>query len=331
MKVSVDVSAEYKEPFAVIHTDRVTQEIQQMIDILGAGDSPITALFNEEDLVILKPMEIYMVRVENTETIIYGEKKKYRSRKRLYEMASQLGKGFMQISKSTLDGIVLPIGIVGGSDQQNLILGRGETTDKRQHALIEGTTEGLEKQNLDQVHSLGLSVTLDRDISVPDIYANRDLAPPVPDSPVQHALVLYGCGPEDDSVDPCPEVFLDGILISDAASYFDEHIRSSLPYSHDGVEVRGHPTLCTLKVDNMHMGRTRFCKSFGYFRRILAVHGHLLIVALVESYRFAVIQVYCRINNHFACLSAACICRLFPYSSTNAFSIFIPTLPLFSG
>ena len=27
--------------------------------------------------------------------------------------------------------------------------------------LIEGTTEGLEKQNLDQVHSLGLSVTLD--------------------------------------------------------------------------------------------------------------------------------------------------------------------------
>lgn len=102
MKVSVDVSAEYKEPFAVIHTDRVTQEIQQMIDILGAGDSPITALFNEEELVILKPMEIYMVRVENTETIIYGEKKKYRSRKRLYELASQLGKGFMQISKSTL-------------------------------------------------------------------------------------------------------------------------------------------------------------------------------------------------------------------------------------
>ncbi len=44
------------------------------------------------------------------------------------------------ISKSTLDGIVLPIGIVGVSDQQNLILGRGETTDKRQHALIEGTT-----------------------------------------------------------------------------------------------------------------------------------------------------------------------------------------------
>lgn len=102
MKVSVDVSAEYKEPHAVIYTDRVTQEIQRMMDFLSGNEGPITALLNEEDLVILKPTEIYMVRVENTETIIYGENKKFRSKKRLYELASQLGKGFMQISKSTL-------------------------------------------------------------------------------------------------------------------------------------------------------------------------------------------------------------------------------------
>ena len=102
MKVSVDVSPEYKEPYAIIHTDRVTPEIQQVIDILGGSESPVTAYLSEGDLVILKPMEIYMVRVENTETILYGEKKKYRSRKRLYELALQLGKGFMQISKSTL-------------------------------------------------------------------------------------------------------------------------------------------------------------------------------------------------------------------------------------
>ena len=43
-----------------------------------------------------------MVRVEDGDTIIYGEKKKYRSRKRLYELANQLGKQFMQISKTTL-------------------------------------------------------------------------------------------------------------------------------------------------------------------------------------------------------------------------------------
>ena len=102
MKISVDISAEYKEPYAVIYTDKLTDEIQHMIDMFSMSEPPITALQNEEDLVVLQPGEIYMVRVENGDTIIYGEKQKYRSRKRLYELGQQLGRQFMQISKSTL-------------------------------------------------------------------------------------------------------------------------------------------------------------------------------------------------------------------------------------
>ncbi len=102
MKVNIDISAEYKEPFAVIHTDKVTGEIQRMIDIFSNSETPITALQNEEDIVVLQPKDIYMVRVENGDTVIYGAKQKYRSRKRLYELADQLGKQFMQISKTTL-------------------------------------------------------------------------------------------------------------------------------------------------------------------------------------------------------------------------------------
>lgn len=102
MKVNIDISAEYKEPFAVIHTDKVTGEIQRMIDIFSNSETPVTALQNEEDIVVLQPKDIYMVRVENGDTVIYGAKQKYRSRKRLYELADQLGKQFMQISKTTL-------------------------------------------------------------------------------------------------------------------------------------------------------------------------------------------------------------------------------------
>ena len=102
MKVTVDISAEYKEPYAVIYTDKVTEEIQRIIDTFSTNESPITALQNEEDIIVLKPKEIYMIRVENGDTIIYGETQKYRSRKRLYELGVQLGKQFMQISKSTL-------------------------------------------------------------------------------------------------------------------------------------------------------------------------------------------------------------------------------------
>ena len=102
MKVNIDISAEYKEPFAVIHTDKVTDELQRMIDVFSNSETPVTALQNEEDIVVLQPKEIYMVRVEDGDTIIYGAKERYRSRKRLYELAQQLGKQFMQISKTTL-------------------------------------------------------------------------------------------------------------------------------------------------------------------------------------------------------------------------------------
>ena len=102
MKVSIDISAEYKEPYAVIHTDKVTDEIQRVIDVLGTSETPITALQNEEDIVVLQPKDIFMVRVEDGDTIIYGARNKYRSRKRLYELSEQLGKQFMQISKTTL-------------------------------------------------------------------------------------------------------------------------------------------------------------------------------------------------------------------------------------
>lgn len=102
MKVSIDISAEYKEPFAVIHTDKVTPEIQRVIDVLGTSETPVTAFQNEEDIVVLQPKDIFMVRVEDGDTIIYGARSQYRSRKRLYELAEQLGKQFMQISKTTL-------------------------------------------------------------------------------------------------------------------------------------------------------------------------------------------------------------------------------------
>ncbi len=102
MKVNVEISAEYREPYAVIYTDRLTDDVQRMIDVFGMNETPITALQNEEELIVLQPGDIYMVRVEDGDTMIYCEKNSYRSRKRLYEIAGQLGKQFMQISKSTL-------------------------------------------------------------------------------------------------------------------------------------------------------------------------------------------------------------------------------------
>ena len=102
MNVKVELSPEYQEPYAIVFTDKVTEEIQRILDNFSADETPITALQNEDNLVILQPDEIYMVKIEGGDTIIYGESQKFRSRKRLYELEQQLGRKFMQISKSAL-------------------------------------------------------------------------------------------------------------------------------------------------------------------------------------------------------------------------------------
>lgn len=103
MKVNIDISPDYDEPYVVIYTNQVTDEIQRIADIFsGSSITMITATQNEEDLIVLRPDEIYMVRIETGETVIYGKEQKYYSRKRLYELQQQLGRQFMQISKSTL-------------------------------------------------------------------------------------------------------------------------------------------------------------------------------------------------------------------------------------
>lgn len=90
MKVSIELSPEYSEPYAIIYADKITDSIQHTLDIFGSNESPITAFKNENDIAILQPKEIYMVRVENKDTIIYGKEHRYSSRKRLYKCNSSL-------------------------------------------------------------------------------------------------------------------------------------------------------------------------------------------------------------------------------------------------
>ena len=101
MKVSVELSKEFSPPYAVIYTDILTEEIQKTIDLIGMNENPITVK-SEDQIVVINPDEIYMIRVEGGYTVIYTDTKKYYSRKRLYEMLNQLKSGFMQISKQTV-------------------------------------------------------------------------------------------------------------------------------------------------------------------------------------------------------------------------------------
>lgn len=100
MNIRIEI-IDTNKPYAVIYTNKITPEVQQAVLLLDTKSELITAN-DDEKIVIIQPTEIYMIRIENSETIIYCENHKYRSKKRLYELLSLLGKDFMQISKSAV-------------------------------------------------------------------------------------------------------------------------------------------------------------------------------------------------------------------------------------
>lgn len=100
MKVRIEIT-DTPMPYAVIYTNEITQEVQRAVSLLDTKSDFITAN-DDEKIVVIDPKEIYMIRIENSETIIYCENHKYCSKKRLYELLSLLGKDFIQISKSAV-------------------------------------------------------------------------------------------------------------------------------------------------------------------------------------------------------------------------------------
>ena len=102
MRVEVNISETITEPYAVIHTNEMTQEISELAkEITQFGHSQGMIIGYQEDrMVVLKAEEITLIRVENEKVFVVAGKETYRVQKRMYELMEQLGKDFMQVSKS---------------------------------------------------------------------------------------------------------------------------------------------------------------------------------------------------------------------------------------
>lgn len=101
MNVEIKVSADIKEPYAVIYTNAMTGEVQKFRSILEFQEQVITVRDGER-IIVLAPEEVYMIRTENEDVVVYNKDRRYISDKRLYELEGLLGNGFLRISKSTI-------------------------------------------------------------------------------------------------------------------------------------------------------------------------------------------------------------------------------------
>ena len=82
MKVELQISADIDEPYIVIHTSKITPEINQLMELFQSSGNVITVTDNDQ-LIVLEPSEIYMLRMEDERLNVYCQQKKYVSGKRL--------------------------------------------------------------------------------------------------------------------------------------------------------------------------------------------------------------------------------------------------------
>jgi len=103
VKVEINVSAEAKEPYAIIYANEITAEVRRAATILESTDvGGVITVTENERIIVLRPDDVYLIRVENEKTVVYTKSKRYGSGKRLYEFEATIGNGFIRISKSAL-------------------------------------------------------------------------------------------------------------------------------------------------------------------------------------------------------------------------------------
>ena len=108
MKVECKISAEYKEPYAVLHINKMTDSVGEIISMLEKENANSLTLIAKKDknTYFIKPEDISLIRTEGREIVCYdGLKNRYVLSKPLYELEQVLGSQFVRISKSTIINI----------------------------------------------------------------------------------------------------------------------------------------------------------------------------------------------------------------------------------
>jgi DNA-binding LytR/AlgR family response regulator len=104
LKVDINISKEVKEPYVVIHTNEMTNEISELansISEMSAGSSGGRIIGNVDDrMIVLEADTISVIRVDSEKVYVVSDGVSYRVNRRMYELLEILGKDFMQVSKS---------------------------------------------------------------------------------------------------------------------------------------------------------------------------------------------------------------------------------------
>lgn len=108
MKVECKISTDYKEPYAVLHINKMTQTMAEIISMLEKEETDSLTLIatRARKIYFLRPEDISLARTEGREIVCYDKlKNRYILDKPLYELERILDIHFVRVSKSTIVNI----------------------------------------------------------------------------------------------------------------------------------------------------------------------------------------------------------------------------------
>ena len=106
MQVEIKIDTACTEPKIIVLTDRITDEVSDIVKKLSDDAPQILSGFRENTLEILEQNDIYRFYASARKIYAETEKGKYTSRLRLYELEDRLDKNrFVRISNSEIVNI----------------------------------------------------------------------------------------------------------------------------------------------------------------------------------------------------------------------------------
>lgn len=103
MQVEIKIDDSCTEPKVIILTDKVTDEINDILNTLSSKTPEVLTGFYNDLAEILSPDDIIRIYAEGSKIFASVNRKEYTLRQRLYELEEQLTKhGFVRISNSEI-------------------------------------------------------------------------------------------------------------------------------------------------------------------------------------------------------------------------------------
>lgn len=103
MKIEVKIESAYQEPKVIILTDRMTDEVNEIVRKLSDAVPQMIAGFQDEILKVLDQEEIFRIYTRNGKVFASTNNGEYSLRTRLYELEERLDRNnFVRISNSEI-------------------------------------------------------------------------------------------------------------------------------------------------------------------------------------------------------------------------------------